>query len=239
MNDNRKIKSSAFTLVELLVVISIIAMLLAILMPSLQKAREQAKRVICASNLHNLSLSYFSYEATYNELPEGYWGSATLMKSDLHKILVSYGMTEDAVICPSADRIDYEGYNWEWGEGDYGLTTYCYLGGYGNASTPSIPQTDGWYNEYWWARDKGYMPRRSTIRHPAPGRMPLIQDIATPFENEMYAVGVKRSNHVSGGTETGRMRGTGDTYVKHKNVGQNIVFYDGHAEYQKLISGQS
>jgi prepilin-type N-terminal cleavage/methylation domain-containing protein/prepilin-type processing-associated H-X9-DG protein len=53
----------AFTLVELLVVISIIALLLAILMPSLQKAREQGKRVVCASNQKQLGLAYVCYMA--------------------------------------------------------------------------------------------------------------------------------------------------------------------------------
>ena len=63
--ENRKNK--AFTLVELLVVISIIALLLAILMPSLNKARETAKRVICASNVKQMLLGVPLYAADNND----------------------------------------------------------------------------------------------------------------------------------------------------------------------------
>lgn len=51
----------AFTLVELLVVISIIALLLSILMPSMQKAREQAKKIICGSNVKQIVLAELLY----------------------------------------------------------------------------------------------------------------------------------------------------------------------------------
>ena len=54
-------RRTGFTLVELLVVISIIALLLAILMPSLTKARKQAQSVICKGNLHPLSLGLGLY----------------------------------------------------------------------------------------------------------------------------------------------------------------------------------
>ena len=54
-------KAKAFTLVELLVVIAIIAMLLAVLMPSLGRAREQVRRVYCLNNLRQLNLVAISY----------------------------------------------------------------------------------------------------------------------------------------------------------------------------------
>src|SRR5438105_3767832 len=51
----------AFTLIELLVVVAVIALLIAILLPSLSEARERGRRAVCASNLHEIGLAIYTY----------------------------------------------------------------------------------------------------------------------------------------------------------------------------------
>src|SRR3954470_19143797 len=68
----RRSSSRGFTLVELLVVIAIIGILVALLLPAIQAAREAARRMQCTNKMKQIGLAILNYESAKKQLPLAY-----------------------------------------------------------------------------------------------------------------------------------------------------------------------
>ncbi|MCD4831968.1 MAG: prepilin-type N-terminal cleavage/methylation domain-containing protein [Anaerohalosphaeraceae bacterium] len=138
----------AFTLVELLVVISIIAILLAILMPALGAARSQGKAIVCKSNIRQLVLANTGYATENNGFyvpaASDMWISAGFLRGGYHRwhgvrkngyepfepskgLLVSYLADGKVKECPKRVKFVDDQTNYEKGCGGYGYNM-TYIG---------------------------------------------------------------------------------------------------------------
>ena len=103
-------KKRAFTLIELLVVIAIIAILAAILFPVFARARENARRASCISNIKQIMLGVMQYTQDYDERVPG---SSANNTRGIYTYLEPYLKSEQIFVCPSeSNRPMGYGYNY-------------------------------------------------------------------------------------------------------------------------------
>jgi prepilin-type N-terminal cleavage/methylation domain-containing protein len=153
---HRRRSLHGFTLVELLVVVAIVALLLAVLLPSLSKARESARRAICLANQHQLHLAatiysnewqgWLPYRGTSPHGPHmaffdgpGYVDNRPLWVGYLGDYTAEH--SSPSFYCPSnAGLIHSQQRAWPTASLKHWLWGYCYFGGY-NAGGWVVP---GW-----------------------------------------------------------------------------------------------
>ena len=119
----------AFTLIELLVVIAIIALLLAILMPALNKVKEKARSIVCRTNLRQMQLGSTMYNDAFDGkmfLYDAYITGGTLWMKKLEPFV---GELDKVRYCPSTKEDGIGSKNmWNWGgeRGSYAINGWIY-----------------------------------------------------------------------------------------------------------------
>lgn len=204
---------SAFTLIELLVVIAIIAILAGMLLPALARAREEARRKSCMTNIGQIDKAIYAYTQSNREFFPFAWGtfsedgharSAAAMTS-IGLLYPEYVQVANLFRCPSV-------------EDEPSLQIDCLPG---NPSyNASLVEVHPDYSDYEWSN------RIFTLRNSSYG-----------YDCRLYPAAV--SNHAILGDMDGSYAYNRDSATQNHVGGQNVGFVDGHVEWLNANLGSN
>lgn len=219
-----------FTLIELLVVIAIIAMLLSIIMPSLKKAKEKAREIICKSNLKQWGY----VAAMYGENNNGKMvdnGSAMSVTRTWMSSFRDYYQEPKIRVCPAAVRVSEEpadltslgqfdrirGYkDRAWSQIYHDVTIEPDVGSYAMNSWTQNPVNS-------WANYEGYFWRETFAK--GGSNAPLFMDAMAQGLNPTVADG-NRAPEFDGDVSSGWTNSLQRVCIDRHNGAINVVFLD-------------
>ncbi|MCH7873292.1 MAG: prepilin-type N-terminal cleavage/methylation domain-containing protein [Planctomycetes bacterium] len=239
----RRCTRRAFTLIELLVVVAIIALLISILLPSMTAARDQGKKIKCASNEKQLGLGLLYYVHEYGYYPADHYqppSGGEWMISWVPRIRVYSNFQDDIFWCPStpsefrwapSPRDEYNG----------SLPTVEY--GYRHGEKPLTAPFDEPFFSYvhngsglvlFTAKCLGLgMHSRESYQGELPGFSEIPErDVVRPAD--MIAIADSRGDGASD-TEISANRWRASTHPGTRHFGgSEVLFADGHVVHMRL-----